>query len=83
MPVEITNRTAPPQQSVPNAIDSLFVPMKTTSSGLPTDKPIRCRSLADYVAAGGTRQMNTAVYDGLDAFFKEGGHQAYASGVVS
>lgn len=77
MPVDITNLVGQAASGLPGEIDSLFVPAHIENAGLPLDRAISVRSISDYVAQGGVRADNPAVYDGLDNFFREQGRQAY------
>jgi hypothetical protein len=74
MPVEIQTSTQPPASGVPGSIDTLFAVGEDT--GLGSGTVTLCRSVNDYIAAGGSRAGDPATFDGLDNFFREGGKRA-------
>lgn len=76
MPVDIRTLTAPPARGAPGDIDTLFVPAGIAGGTMPVGEATVLRSITDYEATGAVRADETTVYDGLDAFFREGGRQA-------
>lgn len=73
--VEVNTRVAPVSRGVPTSTDTLFL-AGTWSAG-PTTAPVLVRSMADVDANVATRTSNTALWDYLDVFFREGGKRAY------
>jgi hypothetical protein len=75
--VEVRTRTAPPSRGAPTETDMLFVASKVGVGS--TTAATYIRSLADYVTAYGDRAAtgSAPTYDFLDAYFREGGKQAY------
>lgn len=74
--VTVTPRTAPPARGAPTDTDTVFYAGAAASG--PTDKATRLRSINDFTAVYGPRETgNLAAYDWFDAYFREGGRQAY------
>ena len=75
--VTVQTRTAPPAHGAPTDTDTLFIASKVGTGSLTAATKIR--SLADFVSAYGDRASTGAAptYDYLDAYFREGGKQAY------
>lgn len=67
----ITSRAEPPPRSAPSDVGMAFF-VGPTSSGAGSP-PTVVRSLTEYAAAFGVRTGFIAMYDAVDAFFREGG----------
>jgi hypothetical protein len=77
--VEVNTRLAPASRGFPTLTDTLFV-AGYVATGVAA-VPVPLRSLADFETVHGVRAAgNQTLYDGLDAFFREGGRVAYVSG---
>ena len=72
--------TAPPPQGAAPATGAFFVAGLTLRGPVGTAVPLQ--SMSDYANYLGTRQTYSSMYDALDAFFMEGGTQAYVTRVV-
>lgn len=72
--------SAPPPGANAPATGAWFV--AGMSQRGPVGVAIPLQSMADYATYLGTRQSYSAAYDALDAFFDEGGNQAYFSRAV-
>lgn len=74
--VEVRNLSAPPSRGAPTATDTLFV-VGTVLTGT-TAEATEIRSINDFEAEYGVRAVdNAALYDYVDAFFREGGRRAF------
>lgn len=77
---DIISRESPPAQLVPADAGQWFVAGLTDRG--PVTKPLLVRNLAQFVTLFGARVSYGALYDALDAFFREGGGKAYVGRVV-
>lgn len=78
--VEVISRTSPPSSNEPVDTGKWFVAGMTERG--PDATPVLVRNLSQYVAAFGERVSYGFLYDALEAFFREGGQEAYVSRVV-
>lgn len=79
--VTITESAVAPSSGVPTGSATLFVAGVTTSG--PTTAAVKITSITDFVSNFGIRVVATPVlYDALDAFFREGGSEAYVARLV-
>jgi hypothetical protein len=77
--VEVNTRLAPASRGIPTLTDTLFVAGWVATGVAATPRPLR--SIGDFELVHGARVTgNQVLYDGLDAFFREGGRVAYVSG---
>jgi hypothetical protein len=74
--VDVTTSLAPPSEGGSTDTETLFVAAATAAG--PTDEATEIHSVADFTNAGyGARGAATVDWDGLDAFFREGGRRAF------
>src|SRR5262245_44032810 len=73
--VTIIQSELPPPRSAPTETGVWFV-AGTTASGT-VDEPTLIRSLQEYETAFGARTGGAALYDAVDAYFREGGVRVY------
>lgn len=76
----VTTRTTPPPRVVPTSTGMTF--LVGTSDRGPSNKPVLCQSLTDFINNFGLRQTYSVLYDWLDQYFRDGGSQAYVGRVV-
>lgn len=78
--VEVVSRATPPSRGAPSETGVWFVAGLTQKG--PASRPVMVRNIGDYIRVFGGRVSYGQLYDALDAFFREGGSQAYVSRVV-
>jgi hypothetical protein len=77
--VNVVIKELPPVRSAPTDTGVWFVVGTSDRGPL---LPVLVGSLSEFVTVFGDRQSYSVLYDALDVFFREGGHQAWVSRVV-
>jgi hypothetical protein len=80
--VEVIPRDAPPARGAPTDTGAWYVGAYTTSGDQGAPIPVSSLGEFESVVAGRSGQ-NTALYDALDFYFREGGKKAYISRAAS